>query len=111
MVSPKRPALDMRAFQQAAVKQADPVALVRTRQEQPEPPRPRPTVAARPATPAPSEPKRQKPSREGRVQIMGWFPTATRLAMKRVALESGKTLEQVMGEAFEQYLDRNRVSK
>lgn len=99
----KVPRISASGFAAAAVPQVDPVAAVQM-----------PATAA--AEVAPTRPTRTKgakqaPSRAERVQIMGWFPAATRLSLKRVALENGKTLEQVMAEAFEQYLESQHVRK
>jgi hypothetical protein len=93
MSKKKLPRINPAAFASAAVAQPDPVRTA--------------TKAAKKSTlPVTGRKQSDKPSREGRVQIMGWFPAETRLALKRVALESNKTLEHVMGEAFAAYLAR-----
>jgi hypothetical protein len=103
----KMPRISAAGFAAAAVPQADPVAAVQTSE-----PAARieasPVASDEPSRPAPPRGTRQAPSRAGRVQIMGWFPSETRLALKRVALESDKTLEQVMAEAFQLYLSQSR---
>jgi hypothetical protein len=108
MSKTKRPTLDLSAFHAVAVKQADPVAAVRT---PPATPKPAPEAVPPKTKPKAAATKNQAPSRRNRVQIMGWFAEETRTALRVHALENGKTLEQVMGESFADYLARKRVSK
>ena len=50
-----------------------------------------------------------RPDRAGKVLIAGYFPVATSKALKHVAVDEGLSLQQVMADAFMQYLKSRRA--
>jgi hypothetical protein len=60
--------------------------------------------AARSTTRAAAPPKPTRADRAGMVLIAGYFPPATRKALKHLAIEQDKTLQQVMADAFAAHL-------
>jgi hypothetical protein len=84
----KRPQLDVVALGQAAGPSANPLdRLEATR----------------------SGCKHQQGSRIGKVQIQGYFPATTRRRLKMLAATSGRTMEELLGEALDDLFGKHRV--
>ena len=84
----KRPQLDVVALGQAAGSSANPVdRLLETR-------------AGR---------RHQQGSRIGKVQIQGYYPATTRRRLKMLAVTSGRTMEELLGEALDDLFAKHRV--
>lgn len=58
------------------------------------------TDQAAPAAPANGQNYR-RPSRVGTIQIAGFYPRDIHIALKMIAVQEGKTLQEVVGEAFD----------
>jgi len=85
----KRKALDVAAFGDAAVLQPDPVRLATGRKQAP-------VITG--AT-----------SRAGKVQIQGYFSEELRRRLKMLAAQSGRTIEDLLGEAIGDLLTKHRA--
>lgn len=90
----KRKPIDIAAFAAAARPQGDPVAKATT---------PAPERSEAPAS------RPGAPSRAGRVQIQGYFPTETRRRLKMLAAQEGRTVEELLGEAIDDLFAKRRV--
>jgi hypothetical protein len=84
----KRPQLDVVALGRAAGPSANPVdRLLETRAGRRQP----------------------QGSRIGKVQIQGYFPATTRRRLKMLAVASGRTMEELLGEALDDLFAKHRV--
>jgi hypothetical protein len=92
----KRKPIDISAFAAAARPQGDPVAKATT----PEPER----LLEAPSTTS----KAAASSRASRVQIQGYFPAETRRRLKVLAAQEGRTIEELLGEAINELLEKRR---
>jgi hypothetical protein len=79
----KRKPLDTSAFADAAIASPDPVAVATTGKR----------------VVAPVE-RGGASTREGKVQIQGYYPEETRRRLKMLAAKEGKTIEALLGEAI-----------
>ena len=84
----KRKLIDISAIAAAAHPQGDPVAKATA-----------PQPARHPEPPAPAS-RASTQSRTGRVQIQGYFPSETRRRLKMLAVQQGRTVEDLLGEAI-----------
>lgn len=90
MSTTKRKPLDVSAFASAALPQPDPVQKATALKAVP---------AARPQLKGP-------PSRANKVQIQGYFPEETRRRLKVLAAREGRSLEDLLGEAINDLLEK-----
>jgi hypothetical protein len=102
---PGLPKLDATAFEAVAVPVPDPVQAV-TRPSPPKRDTPKPVKGkAAKGQPAASSP--QPPSRVGKKQLGLWLPEQTRHELKRVALDSGRTVDEIVNGLIADFLRKN----
>ena len=93
----KRKPIDISALAAAARPQGDPVAKATA----PE--------LARHSEPSATASREKTQSRTGRVQIQGYFPAETRRRLKMLAVEEGRTVEDLLGEAIADLLAKRHA--
>ncbi len=102
MSSPKRRPLNIAAIGAAAIPQPDPVHEANRTKE---PTRPKAvSLVEEDSVVAPTYKK--PPSREGLVQIQGYYPEETRRRLKMLAAKMGQSQEKLLGVALEYLFEK-----
>ena len=115
-MSPKRRPLNVAALGAAAIPQPDPVHEANRSKAGPTPEtsRPTPRLALAPEVPevvatpdAGGSAAKRAMSREGLVQIQGYYPPETRRRLKVLAAKMGTTQEALLGMALEYLFEKH----